>query len=105
MRSYASVKARQGFINAMGSFLSIAGGLVVGFLLLLAFKPQFSLYGFERIMVTGFSSWDKLAKVFYQSAPLLMTGLSVGFAFKTGLFNMRFRPVRFRFLLRPGGGD
>ena len=31
---------------------------------------------------------DKLGKVLYQAAPLMMCGLSVGFAFKTGLFNI-----------------
>jgi simple sugar transport system permease protein len=39
-------------------------------------------------VTTGFRSSDKLAKVLYQAAPLIMTGLSVGFAFKTGLFNI-----------------
>ena len=29
-----------------------------------------------------------MAKVLYTAAPLMMTGLSVGFAFKTGLFNI-----------------
>ena len=88
MKSRSGVKFRQGVISCLGSLVSIAGGLVVGALLLLLFNPPYALYGLEKILATGFDSWEKLAKVFYQSAPLLMTGLSVGFAFKTGLFNI-----------------
>ena len=42
----------------------------------------------QSLISAGFSSSDKFAKVLYQAAPLIMTGLSVGFAFKTGLFNI-----------------
>ena len=79
---------KQGLINSMASLLSIIGGLVVGFILLVIFNPTYAFYGFNKIITTGFASLEKLAKVLYQSAPLLMTGLSVGFAFKTGLFNI-----------------
>lgn len=44
--------------------------------------------GMRAMLATGFSSMDKLGKVLYQAAPLMMCGLSVGFAFKTGLFNI-----------------
>ena len=63
-------------------------GLLVGLVLLYAFNAPFALYGFKQILTAGFSALDKLAKVLYQAAPLIMTGLSVGFAFKTGLFNI-----------------
>lgn len=76
------------FISCAASLLSIAAGLVFGFILLLIFNAPFAGYGFGRIVVTGLSSSDKLAKTLYQAAPLIMTGLSVGFAFKTGLFNI-----------------
>jgi len=79
---------RTGLVNGAASLISIALGLLFGFLLLLIFNPPFALYGFDNLMTTGFASSEKLAKVFYQSAPLLMTGLSVAFAFKTGLFNI-----------------
>ncbi len=81
-------KNKQGLINSVSSLLAIAGGLAFGFILLLVFNPPFALYGLNQLLTTGVASLDKLAKVFYQSAPLLMTGLSVGFAFKTGLFNI-----------------
>ncbi|HNW85498.1 MAG TPA: ABC transporter permease [Candidatus Limiplasma sp.] len=81
-------KYHKGLINGMASLISIVMGLVFGFALLLIFNPRYALPGFGNLMSAGFTSSEKLAKVFYQSAPLLMTGLSVAFAFKTGLFNI-----------------
>jgi ABC-type uncharacterized transport system permease subunit len=62
--------------------------LIVGYILLVFFKPSMSLYGLRQILFAGVSKTEKFAKVLYQTAPLMMTGLSVGFAFKTGLFNI-----------------
>lgn len=78
----------KGFISVLASVVSILAGLIVGFILLLCFNSDYALAGLGKIFSTGFSSTEKLAKVLYQAAPLLMTGLSVGFAFKTGLFNI-----------------
>ena len=77
-----------GFTSCLASIASILMGLLVGLVLLYAFNAPFALYGFKQILTAGFSALDKLAKVLYQAAPLIMTGLSVGFAFKTGLFNI-----------------
>jgi len=79
---------KQGLINSLASLLSIVGGLLFGFILLIIFNPTYAFYGLNKILTTGIAALDKMGKVFYQSAPLLMTGLSVGFAFKTGLFNI-----------------
>ena len=40
------------------------------------------------MLTTGFFQPGPHCQVLYQAAPLLMCGLSVGFAFKTGLFNI-----------------
>ena len=77
-----------GFISCLASIASIIVGLLVGLILLYAFNAPFAMHGFRQILTAGFSSLDKLAKVLYQSAPLIFTGLCVGFAFKTGLFNI-----------------
>ncbi len=78
----------RGADNILASLISIGAGLLVGFLLLLVFNADKALYGFGNIVFTGLRSPDRVAKVLYTAAPLLMTGLSVGFAFKTGLFNI-----------------
>ena len=79
---------RTGIVNGTASLISIILGLLFGLLLLFIFNPSFAITGFDNLMTTGIASSEKLAKVFYQSAPLLMTGLAVAFAFKTGLFNI-----------------
>ena len=78
----------KGALNLTASLVSILAGLLVGFILLMIFNFDKALYGFGNIIFTGLSSPDRFAKVLYTAAPLLMTGLSVGFAFKTGLFNI-----------------
>ena len=77
-------------VGVLASLLSIVIGLVLGFVLLVLLNPGASVGGMKAMMTTGFSSMDKLGKVLYQAAPLMMCGLSVGFAFKTGLFKAYF---------------
>ncbi len=77
-----------GLTSFFASLISIGVGLLFGFILLLLLNPQFAGQGFVSLVTAGLKSTDKLAKVLYQAAPLMMTGLSVGFAFKTGLFNI-----------------
>ena len=72
----------------MASLVSILVGLLLGLILLFVFDSSRALVGFEALVTTGISTTDKLAKVLYQAAPLILTGLSVAFAFKTGLFNI-----------------
>ena len=79
---------RPAAVSVLASLLSIVIGLVLGFVLLVILNPGAALGGMTSMMTTGFSSLDKFAKVLYQAAPLMMCGLSVGFAFKTGLFNI-----------------
>lgn len=77
-----------GSTSFLASIVSIGAGLLFGYILLVILNPQASGGAFISLISTGFKSPDKLAKVLYQAAPLIMTGLSVGFAFKTGLFNI-----------------
>ena len=77
-----------GFTSCLASLISIAFGLLFGLAMLFIFNADSALYGFGKMLTAGLASPDKFAKVLYQSAPLIMTGLAVGFAFKTGLFNI-----------------
>jgi ABC-type uncharacterized transport system permease subunit len=79
---------RPGFTSLLAAVVSIGIGLTAGFVLLICFDASNSLYGLGQILITGIGSAAKTAKVLYQAAPLIMTGLAVGFAFKTGLFNI-----------------
>ncbi len=79
--------------NWSASFLSavmaIAIGLVFGFVILLISNAFEALSGFAAIVQGGFADGAKgIGDVLYNATPIIMTGLSVGFAFKTGLFNI-----------------
>lgn len=74
--------------SILASLISIGVGLIVGLILLYVLNAKAAGGAFISLITTGFRSSDKFAKVLYQAAPLIMTGLSVGFAFKTGLFNI-----------------
>ena len=75
-------------IIILSSVISILIGLLFGLILLLIVNPAQAFPKFGEMLTAGFSSAPKLAKVLYQAAPLIMTGLAVAFAFKTGLFNI-----------------
>lgn len=77
-----------GSTSILASLISIGVGLVVGLILLFVLNARAAGGAFVSLITAGFRSSDKFAKVLYQAAPLIMTGLSVGFAFKTGLFNI-----------------
>ena len=76
--------------SVMAALLCILIGLFVGFLVLLAINPAHAWAdGFVRILKGGFHDAPYgVGKELATAAPLIMTGLSVGFAFKTGLFNI-----------------
>jgi len=77
-----------GSTSILASLISIGVGLIVGLILLYVLNAKAAGGAFISLVTTGFRSTDKFAKMLYQAAPLIMTGLSVGFAFKTGLFNI-----------------
>ena len=79
---------KKGLISVLASVISILVGLLFGLLLLILVNPTMAFPKFGELLTAGVSALPKLAKVLYTAAPLLMTGLAVGFAFKTGLFNI-----------------
>lgn len=79
----------EGFNSAMSSIFAILIGLAFGFIILLISNPSQAVRGFGIILEGGFSTGAKgIGQVLYFATPLILTGLSVGFAFKTGLFNI-----------------
>lgn len=75
----------KGMDSFTATLLAIFLGLLFGFLVMIIASPQNSFYGFMTMLGGGFS---RFGDVFYFATPILMTGLSVGFAFKMGLFNI-----------------
>ena len=85
-----SGKARSAFVSVLAALLCILIGLVCGYLVLLAINAEHAWAdGFVRILKGGFYDAPYgVGRTLANAAPLVMTGLSVAFAFKTGLFNI-----------------
>lgn len=78
-----------GVLSVAASLICILIGLLVGFIILCCINGEYAADGFGRIIKGGFYLMPKgIGTVLSQTAPLIMTGLSVAFAFKTGLFNI-----------------
>ncbi len=90
MKKKQSFFTSAGFVSLLSSIICIIIGLVVGFvvLLLLGGEKAYS-DGFRQILLGGFYMMPSgIGKEIVTAAPLIMCGLSVAFAFKTGLFNI-----------------
>lgn len=75
--------------SSSASLIAILMGLLLGFIILLISNPQNAIRGLSTILMGGFNNGMKgLGQVLYFATPIIMTGLSVGFAFKTGMFNI-----------------
>jgi general nucleoside transport system permease protein len=76
------------FSSFLSSMMAVMVGLVIGFIILLISNPSQALGGFGAILLGGFIDMKNFGQVFYFATPIIMTGLSFGFANKTGLFNI-----------------
>lgn len=80
---------RTGAVTFSSSILAIIVGLLLGLLIMLVSNPDQALDGFGMIIKGGLEDgMSGIGQVLFLATPILMTGLSVGFAFKTGLFNI-----------------
>ena len=75
-------------VNVFSSVSAILVGLLVGLIILLVSNASQALGGFWAILTSGFSTMRDLGQVLYFATPIIMTGLSVGFSSRTGLFNI-----------------
>ena len=76
-------------LSVLPSIISILIGLIVGWYLLFVTNPQDSFLGMITILRGGFiDGISGLGTLLYTAYPIILTGLSVGFSIKTGLFNI-----------------
>jgi len=76
-------------LSALPSLIAISAGFVLGFVILFFVNSSKALDGLLMILKGGFTfGRSGVGQVLYYAIPTIMTGLSVGFAFKTGLFNI-----------------
>lgn len=73
----------------VSSLIAVFCGLIFGLIIMFLVIPNRALEGFSILLRGGFYRGIKSAgEVLYLSVPIMMTGLSVAFAFKCGLFNI-----------------
>ena len=89
MRNRKHFLQGEGIVNFCSSILAIVCGLIFGLIILLVSNPGQALDGFRMILQGGFTDGiSGIGQMLYIATPIIMTGLSVGFAFQTGLFNI-----------------
>src|SRR5690554_2940230 len=81
-----------GFKTFISIVLAVTSGLLLGLLVLLIANPRNAFPAFAGILAGSFGEprggWLGFGDLLYYATPLIFTGLSVGFAYKTGLFNI-----------------
>jgi len=71
------------------SLISIGIGLLIGFIIMLIFDAGDALPALGTLLIGGFNGGLRgIGNMLYQAAPIILTGLAVAFAFRTGLFNI-----------------
>lgn len=85
---------KDGVQIAIASIICAVLGLLAGFLILLCLNPEHAAEGLGDILKAYFKfkrpelRLEKFGNMIVKAVPLLMCGLSVLFAYKTGLFNI-----------------
>jgi len=79
---------KEGLVDFLSSILVVVIGLAIGFIILLMSDAGQAVPAFNTILTFGFSSMRNIGDVLLLATPIILTGLSVAFAFKTGLFNI-----------------
>lgn len=91
MRNFwQKINKSAGFKSFLAALLAIACGLLLGLIVMIITNPSVAFPAFFQMIggwVFRYGS-KEIGNWLYYGAPLLLAGLSVGFAFKTGLFNI-----------------
>jgi simple sugar transport system permease protein len=82
------VVSQEALEKVLSSVAAVVVGLAIGFIVLLVSDPSQAAGAFGAIISGGFSSWKNMGQTLYFATPIIMTGLSVGFCSRTGLFNI-----------------
>ncbi len=83
------MKQQSRWFNILPSIVSVVIGLLCGLILMLLTNPLDAFAGFRLMLQGGFSNGNEgIGQVVFTAIPIILTGLSVGIAFKTGFFNI-----------------
>lgn len=73
--------------KALKSIMAVVLGLIAGAILMaiMGFDP---IIGYQKLLKGGLGNKERIGNTIATATPLILTGLSVAFAFRTGLFNI-----------------
>lgn len=76
-------------VKVLASIVAILGGLLAGLAIMLILDPSRAFAGLNTILFGVFRNGARsVGDMLYYAVPIILTGLSVAFAFRTGLFNI-----------------
>ena len=82
------------FMDISSSIFSIFLGLLLGYIVMYILNPDFAGVAFrvvigswKEIELSGTQAFN-IGEIIFRATPIILTGLSISFAFKTGLFNI-----------------
>jgi len=79
---------RAGLLSLLSTLIVILAGLAIGLIVLIASDTQQAFPAFWTMLSFGARTMRNIGDVLLGATPIILTGLSVTFAFKTGLFNI-----------------
>jgi simple sugar transport system permease protein len=79
---------KSGLLSLLSTLVVIIAGLLIGLIILLVSDTDRAFPAFLTMLTFGVSNMRNIGDVLLGATPIILTGLSVTFAFKTGLFNI-----------------
>ncbi|MCF7931547.1 MAG: ABC transporter permease [Acholeplasmataceae bacterium] len=77
------------YVMVRPSLIAVAIGLLIGLIVLFIFNPMQAIPAMFTLLMGGFNGGIRgIGNMLYYATPIILTGLAVAFAFKTGLFNI-----------------
>jgi len=79
---------KAGLLSLLSTLIVIMAGLAIGLIVLLVSDAEQAFPAFRTMLTFGVTTMRNVGDVLLGATPIILTGLSVTFAFKTGLFNI-----------------
>jgi simple sugar transport system permease protein len=75
-------------LSLLSTLVVVFAGLAIGLIILMVSDIESAFPAFRTMLTFGVSNMRNIGDVLLGATPIILTGLSVTFAFKTGLFNI-----------------
>jgi simple sugar transport system permease protein len=79
---------KKGWRSFASGVICVLIGLLAGFILMICLDPKNCGEGLVTLLTQGASDSSSIDRVIYKAIPMILSGLSIAFSFKLGLFNI-----------------